>query len=92
MDKMDKNFFRYTLSLLIVAIVFIIIGGISVSRVRNYPKEGQKQPAVSQEQRIEDLEEEVVELKHKLSRVKSALESGTDSEKINKIYDITKEF
>lgn len=80
MDKMDKNFFKYTILLISVAIIFIVIGGISVSRAGKY-----------EDSRVINFGTEKISAQEKLERIEEALESGTDEEIIIKIKDIVKE-
>ena len=87
MDKMNGKFFKYTLILLGVAILFIIIGGISVSRVDEYNQPVETVTVPLQEytdmqdnnEKITAERQQIVDILH---------ESITDEEKIDKIEDI----
>lgn len=87
MDKMNGKFFKYTLILLGVAIIFIIIGGISVSRVNEYnqPEETIEVPL----QTYNDLTEANEKIRNERQMIVDILhENITDEEKIDKIEDI----
>ena len=87
MDKMNGKFFKYTLILLSVAIIFIIIGGISVSRVDEY-KEQEETIEVSLQtyNDLTDLNEKIGSERQMI--VDILHENITDEEKIDKIEDI----
>ena len=87
MDKMNGKFFKYTLILLSVAIIFIIIGGISVSRVDEY-----KQPEETIEVSLQTYND-LTDLNEKIGNERQMIvdilhENITDEEKIDKIEDI----
>ena len=90
MDKMNGKFFKYTLILLGVAILFIIVGGISVARVKEYET---TTPVVEMvevsKQEYEDLQaiSEVVG-SEKQQIVDILHEKLTDEEKIDKIETV----
>ena len=88
MDKMNGKFYKYTLILLGVSILFIIIGGISVSRVDEYsPEPVETQTVVSQE--YNDLQENEARLGAQNQQIVDILhEEITDEEKIDKIETI----
>lgn len=88
MDKMNGKFYKYTLILLGVAILFIIIGGISVSRVGEYaPEPVETQTVVSQE--LQDLQDNEARLGLQNQQIVDILhEEITDEEKIDKIETI----
>ncbi len=88
MDKMNANFFRYTLILLITAVIFIVIGGISLSRTIDDPENrffANFDRSVFQQ----DMSRENTQLKEKLNEIKIVVDnSNIDTEVKNKIYDI----
>ena len=85
---MNGKFYKYTLILLGVAILFIIIGGISVSRVDEYatePVETQTIPS----QELQDLQDNEARLGLQNQQIVDILhEEITDEEKIDKIEAI----
>lgn len=87
MDKMNGKFFKYTLILLGVAIIFIIIGGISVSRVDEYKEPVEMTSVPTQE--YTDMQENYERLGNERQKVIDILfEEITDEEKIDKIEEI----
>ena len=90
MDKMNGKFFKYTLILLGVALIFIIIGGISVARVKEYENTATvvEMEEVSK-QEYEDMEASNIKLGNERQEVIDILfEEITDEEKIDKIEAI----
>lgn len=87
MDKMNSKFFKYTLILLGVAILFIIIGGISVSRVDEYNQPVETITVPLQEYTdMQDRHEKITAERQMI--VDILHEQITDEEKIDKIEDI----
>lgn len=88
MDKMNSNFFRYTLILLITAVIFIVIGGISLSRTIDDP-ENRFFANFDKSVFEQNLGEENSTLKGKLNDIRTVVDnSEIDTEVKNKIYDI----
>lgn len=84
---MNGKFFKYTLILLGVAIIFIIIGGISVSRVDEYKEPVEMTSVPTQE--YTDMQENYERLGNERQKVIDILfEEITDEEKIDKIEEI----
>ena len=79
---MNGKFFKYTLALLGVAIIFIIIGGISVTRVDEYKKHIKTDDAQAKEYTDMQRNYERQQVVNILS------EQITDEEKIDKIEEI----
>ena len=89
MDKMNGKFFKYTLILLSVAILFIIVGGISVARVKEYEQPEVEPTMEVTVQEYEDLQtinetisaekQQIVDILH---------EELADEEKIDKIETV----
>ena len=83
MDKMNANFFRYTLVLLVTAVICIVIGGISLSRTIDDP-----------ENRFfanfdKSVYERKTDFEEKANEIKTVVEnSSMTTEEKNKIYDI----
>ena len=90
MDKMNGKFFKYTLILLGVALIFIIIGGISVARVKEYENTVSVVEMVEvSKQEYEDMEASNIKLGNERQEVIDILfEEITDEEKIDKIEAI----
>lgn len=90
MDKMNGKFFKYTLILLGVALIFIIIGGISVARVKEYENTAPVVEMVEvSKQEYEDMEASNIKLGNERQEVIDILfEEITDEEKIDKIEAI----
>lgn len=87
MDKMNGKFFKYTLILLGVAIIFIIIGGISVSRVDDYAQ--YEETIEVSLQTYNDLTDANEKLRNERQMIVDILhENITDEEKIDKIEEI----
>ena len=87
MDKMNGKFFKYTLILLGVAIIFIIIGGISVSRVDDYAQH--EETIEVSLQTYNDLTDANEKLRNERQMIVDILhENITDEEKIDKIEEI----
>jgi uncharacterized protein YybS (DUF2232 family) len=87
---MNGKFFKYTLILLGVALIFIIIGGISVARVKEYEN---TTPVVEMvevsKQEYEDMEASNIKLGNERQEIVDILhEEITDEEKIDKIEAI----
>ena len=82
MDKINANFFRYTLVLLITAVICIVIGGISLSRTIDDPEN----------RFFANFDESVYEktdFEEKAKEIKIVVEnSSMTTEEKNKIYDI----
>lgn len=89
MDKMNGKFFKYTLILLGVAIIFIIIGGISVSRVDEYNKPEAPVMIEVESQEYNDMKDMYDQMGNERQMIVDILhETITDEEKIDKIEDI----
>lgn len=87
MDKMNGKFFKYTLILLGVAILFIIIGGISVSRVDEYSQPVETITVPLQE--YTDMQDNNEKITAERKMIVDILhEEITDEEKIDKIEDV----
>ncbi len=87
LDKMNGKFFKYTLILLGVAIIFIIIGGISVSRVDDYAQ--YEETIEVSLQTYNDLTDANEKLRNERQMIVDILhENITDEEKIDKIEEI----
>ena len=88
MNKMNSNFFRYTLALLITAVMFIIIGGISLSRTIDDP-ENRFFANFNKTVFDKNLSRENSQLKEKMNEIKIVVDnSNIDENTKNKIYDI----
>ncbi len=88
MNKMNANFFRYTLVLLITAVICIIIGGISLSRTIDDP-ENRFFSNFNTSVFDKNLGKENTQLKEKLNEIRSVVDnSEIDENTKNKIYDI----
>ncbi len=88
MDKMNANFFRYTLVLLLIAVIFIVIGSISLSRTIDDP-ENRFMANFDRSIFQQDFARENTNLKEKLNDIKIVVEnSNMDKETKNKINDI----
>ena len=84
---MNGKFFKYTLILLGVAIIFIIIGGISVSRVDEYKEPVEMTNVPTQE--YTDMQNSNEKMVNERQQVVDILfEEITDEEKIDKIEEI----
>ncbi len=90
MDKMNGKFFKYTLILLGVALIFIIIGGISVARVKEYEHNSTFVETVEvSKQAYEDMEDSNIKMGNERQQIVDILfEEITDEEKIDKIEAI----
>ena len=90
MDKMNGKFFKYTLILLGVALIFIIIGGISVARVKEYENNmGFVEMIEISKQEYEDMEASNTNMGNERQQIVDILhEEITDEEKIDKIEAI----
>ena len=90
MDKMNGKFFKYTLILLGVALIFIIIGGISVARVKEYENNmGIVEMIEVSKQEYEDMEASNTNMGNERQQIVDILhEEITDEEKIDKIEAI----
>ena len=89
MDKMNGKFFKYTLILLGVALIFIIIGGISVARVKEYETVDPVEMIEVSKQEYEDMKNYNEKINGERQQVVDILlEEITDEEKIDKIEEI----
>ena len=90
MDKMNGKFFKYTLILLGVALIFIIIGGISVARVKEYENNNTVVEMIEiSKQEYEDMEASNTNMGNERQQIIDILhEEITDEEKIDKIEAI----
>ena len=89
MDKMNGKFFKYTLILLGVAVIFIIIGGISVARVKEYETVEPVETIEVSKQEYEDMQNYNEKINGERQQVVDILlEEITDEEKIDKIEEI----
>ena len=89
MDKMNGKFFKYTLILLGVALIFIIIGGISVARVKEYEIVEPVETIEVSKQEYEDMKNYNEKINGERQQVVDILfEEITDEEKIDKIEEI----
>ncbi len=87
---MNGKFFKYTLILLGVALIFIIIGGISVARVKEYENNmGFVEMIEISKQEYEDMEASNTSMGNERQQIVDILhEEITDEEKIDKIEAI----
>ena len=90
MDKMNGKFFKYTLILLGVALIFIIIGGISVARVKEYENNNTVVEIIEiSKQEYQDMEDINTKIGNERQQIVDILhEEITDEEKIDKIEAI----
>ena len=87
---MNGKFFKYTLILLGVALIFIITGGISVARVKEYENnKGFVEMIEISKQEYEDMEDINTNMGNERQQIVDILhEEITDEEKIDKIEAI----